>query len=87
MNYLNLLVKIFCYYDVMIHLFAIFTVGYTKSVDFWSLGILLFELLTRRTPFASYDDHNNDNIVRETELLSLYFYIRYSFFFSLDGNI
>jgi len=27
-------------------------------IDFWSLGILLFELLTRKTPFA------HDNIVR-----------------------
>jgi serine/threonine protein kinase len=33
--------------------------GYNKSVDFWSVGILLFELLTRKTPFAHDNMVNN----------------------------
>lgn len=30
----------------------IFCKQYNRSVDFWQLGILMFELLTRTTPFA-----------------------------------
>jgi serine/threonine protein kinase len=30
-------------------------VGHTKAVDWWSLGILMFELVHGRTPFEHYD--------------------------------
>jgi serine/threonine protein kinase len=26
--------------------------GYAKAIDYWAVGVLLFELLTRSTPFA-----------------------------------
>ena len=26
--------------------------GYGKAIDFWAVGVLLFELLTRSSPFA-----------------------------------
>lgn len=26
--------------------------GYNKAIDFWALGVLMFELLTAQTPFA-----------------------------------
>lgn len=29
--------------------------GHNKGVDYWTLGIFLYELMTRRTPFASTD--------------------------------
>jgi serine/threonine protein kinase len=29
--------------------------GHNKGVDYWTLGIFLYELITRRTPFASTD--------------------------------
>ena len=29
--------------------------GHNKGVDYWTLGIFLFELLTRRTPFVTTD--------------------------------
>jgi serine/threonine protein kinase len=29
--------------------------GHNKGVDYWTLGIFLYELMTRRTPFASND--------------------------------
>jgi serine/threonine protein kinase len=35
---------------------AVLGKGYNRSCDFWALGIFLFELVTRRTPFA------NDNV-------------------------
>ena len=33
--------------------------GYTKTSDFWALGILIFDMLTGEPPFRS----NNDNIL------------------------
>ncbi|KAF2196472.1 kinase-like protein [Delitschia confertaspora ATCC 74209] len=33
-------------------------VGYTKSVDWWTLGVLLYEMLTGLPPF--YDENTND---------------------------
>jgi serum/glucocorticoid-regulated kinase 2 len=32
--------------------------GYTKSVDWWTLGVLLYEMLTGLPPF--YDENTND---------------------------
>lgn len=34
--------------------------GYNKAIDFWAIGVLLFELLTRTSPFA------HTNLVSET---------------------
>jgi protein kinase A len=47
---------------------------YNRSVDIWQLGVLIFELLTRFTPFQ----HNNlvmiyRNIVESEEVLSCHF--------------
>jgi cGMP-dependent protein kinase len=36
---------------------AVLGKGYNRSVDFWAFGIFIYELLTRKTPFA------NDNMV------------------------
>jgi len=30
--------------------------GHTIAADYWSLGILIFELLSKRTPFRAKDD-------------------------------
>ena len=30
--------------------------GHTIAADYWSLGILVFELLSKRTPFRAKDD-------------------------------
>jgi protein kinase A len=47
---------------------------YNRSVDIWQLGVLIFEMLTRSTPFQ----HNNlvmiyRNIVESEEVLSCHF--------------
>jgi protein kinase A len=49
---------------------AVLGKGYNRSCDFWALGIFLFELMTRRTPFA----HDNvgtlyQNIVNSEDVL------------------
>ena len=33
-----------------------FFLGHNIAVDYWSLGILIFELLARKTPFRQKDD-------------------------------
>jgi len=39
--------------------------GHTLSADYWSLGILVYELLTRKTPFRAKDDLTiYENILR-----------------------
>ena len=37
-------------------LITIFPKGHNIAADYWSLGILIFELLARRTPFRAKDD-------------------------------
>ena len=34
-----------------------FSTGYTESVDWWSIGILFFEMLIGYPPFFSDDQH------------------------------
>ena len=42
----------------------ILAVGHDEGVDWWSLGVLLFEFLTGRTPFADpSQDQLFENIV------------------------
>ena len=36
--------------------------GYTKTVDWWTLGVLLFEMLTGLPPF--YDENTNEMYVK-----------------------
>lgn len=50
--------------------------GYTKAVDFWSLGILLFEMLSGFPPFTS---DNTMNVY--SNLLNADFVIKYPDYF------
>lgn len=54
--------------------------GYNRGADYWALGIALFEMMTRRTPFE------HSNLVRSLHLLVIDFcfvILIYFLFFSL----
>lgn len=52
--------------------------GHTLSADYWSLGILVYELVTRKTPFRAKDDltiywWGGQNQASEFPISNLYF--------------
>lgn len=44
--------------------------GHDMCVDWWSLGVLLFELLTCESPFAPEEEENTQKEISRLEVLS-----------------
>lgn len=42
----------------MLCVFAVLGRGYNHSVDWWTLGVLMYVLLTARQPFSSPKTHD-----------------------------
>ena len=40
--------------------------GYEKSIDIWSLGILLYEMIHGYCPFNSNNNNKNNSILNKT---------------------
>ena len=52
--------------------------GYGTSVDYWSFGILIFELLTGQTPYDSNDPYEILEMVRSKRIVLPYWLTRSS---------
>jgi serine/threonine protein kinase len=55
--------------------------GHNRAVDFWAIGVFLFELLNRSTPFEQ-----NDTVSLLSKIISLFLGRSLSKNYSLRGN-
>lgn len=52
--------------------------GHDQAVDLWALGILVFEMIHRRTPFPKGDDINVDEVMAAIAASAVYILYNYS---------